>query len=1494
MDFAVQNDQSWFTVSGYLRLRDGTTYRIDKSNVTWMNDRNGNTISFTYNAQNEVSQVTDQNGRTMTIQYALTGSTCTGGGPTCDQITYPGWKNDPRTVEIGYNALGNVLRPDYSLETFQQLFPNPGQYKNPNTFNRTVAYIQYPDLNKLSILYNSYGEVAEVTLPTGGMYQYDQGCIYPYPSPLQCQLSARREYSDGSTLSQTTTYQLSYGTSASASPFSTVPGPINTIITTVTSTDNLYPNANPSTTTIHSYGGSPLDELYTPGDGYNTWWQGLEFLMQSGSPSPIITATKVWQQGAPVAWCSGYACPVSNPQKTADINTLNGANLTAETDYGYDQYNNVIQKNEYDYGTSGAGPLIRATATTYLTDPNYTGSAVNLVSLPLSKMVGNGSATYSSTEFCYDGQTSQASWCNSTSNVSALENYQSITGRLTSGQTYGTAFAYRGNLTLRNQWLSTNSTWLSASAAYDIAGNTLSVTDPRLLTTTAVWSDPNNTYAFPTSITNALNQTTSWAYDYYSGKPMNSKDPNGISTAYYFADPQKMDLLSQVIRGSGTAQTSYLYTDVPNSFSVKTETDQNTLNDPNPVVTEVLYDGLGRKAQTEEYAPCGAGKGSVISVQQSYDGLGRPHAISNPYCVGAETPEYTTTAYDSLGRALSNVTADGSTSIMSYVANQTSATDPGSVTSATVTDSAGRVTSVTEAGTISTYYRYDPLNNLTAVCQGAQFLPSGLCPAPAQGRTFGYDSLSRLTSAQLPESGTTTYNYDADGNVTSKVDSSGNTTSMTYDALNRIASKSYTGIVTPDVTYCYDGNPQRNCSGLGAPSGAGLIGHLTLVYSSASSTAYNLYDTRGNVLESTQTTGGHAYPPFYYEYNLGDALTQMTFPSGRTVTWGRDVANRINSIGGTPVNGSAKIYASSVAYASQGALSQITFGNNGDNLVERHSYDVYRQQPIGVTVGTSTNPSSLLALGLSYCTGLSPGSPCTTNNGNLQSQTIAPLNVTQTYGYTESLPGGGTLALNRLAAATETVGSATNWQETFSYDNFGNRSVNTSLTNGLNLSVLAPTCTSSTTNCATEPAVDATTNRLQGSDYWFDHNGNQTLYSPFTVTYDAENRQVAISSSLNGSATYTYDGNGRRVTKTVGGTTTTYLYDATGELTAEYGSAPTPCQTCYLTADSLGSTRLVTDQNGQLVCRHDFLPFGEELTTSNRTTAAGYCVSDDISQEFTGKERDAETGLDFFEARYMSSPQGRFTSPDLLMASARSDNPQTWNRYAYAGNNPLRFTDPTGMEAEPKGAVVASTFQAVCEEGYVADSNGDGGCDPAITNPAFYALAQGVNDAGPVVNALAVATPFVPVFAFGGAAALGMSATTAVAVGTTGVGAAESPQGQQAINSIAAAANPTSVFWSGPGAQAAAEGFAAANNGVTIGMTQLGQAAANGSMTWEQASEQFARQASGAVQVFSNNPLTPFVNPLTGQANIWYSIELPTLAGNPNVTNMVFNPVPIP
>ena len=118
---------------------------------------------------------------------------------------------------------------------------------------------------------------------------------------------------------------------------------------------------------------------------------------------------------------------------------------------------------------------------------------------------------------------------------------------------------------------------------------------------------------------------------------------------------------------------------------------------------------------------------------------------------------------------------------------------------------------------------------------------------------------------------------------------------------------------------------------------------------------------------------------------------------------------------------------------------------------------------------------------------------------------------------------------------------------------------------------------------------------------------------------------------------------------------------------------------------------MIVDQTGSLASmkRHEYLPFGEELSAGvgNRTTTEGYS-GDLVRQKFTSKERDNETGLDFFEARYYTSTQGRFTSADPLQASAKRRNPQTWNRYTYGLNNPLRFTDPDGEDVEDESGDV--------------------------------------------------------------------------------------------------------------------------------------------------------------------------------------------------------------
>jgi RHS repeat-associated protein len=119
---------------------------------------------------------------------------------------------------------------------------------------------------------------------------------------------------------------------------------------------------------------------------------------------------------------------------------------------------------------------------------------------------------------------------------------------------------------------------------------------------------------------------------------------------------------------------------------------------------------------------------------------------------------------------------------------------------------------------------------------------------------------------------------------------------------------------------------------------------------------------------------------------------------------------------------------------------------------------------------------------------------------------------------------------------------------------------------------------------------------------------------------------------------------------------------------------------------------------------HPVEPLGGRRTRIGRTastgaTALGNCRGHLASEclvvhpqrklrrviKFTGKERDAETGLDYFGARYMSSAQGRFTSPDAPLLDQHPADPQSWNLYSYTRSNPLRYVDPTGNVVELVG-----------------------------------------------------------------------------------------------------------------------------------------------------------------------------------------------------------------
>ena len=297
-------------------------------------------------------------------------------------------------------------------------------------------------------------------------------------------------------------------------------------------------------------------------------------------------------------------------------------------------------------------------------------------------------------------------------------------------------------------------------------------------------------------------------------------------------------------------------------------------------------------------------------------------------------------------------------------------------------------------------------------------------------------------------------------------------------------------------------------------------------------------------------------------------------------------------------------------------------------------------------------------------------------------------------------------AIKRLSEAVETTGTTQNWKQTFGYDRFGNRTSFYQIVGSTELP----------TNNLTRPTVDPANNQFTtGQGYVYDLNGNLVQDAQgrsFTFNGDDKQTEVRDTSTNALIGQYFYDGSGARVKKFVPGTgeTTVFVYDAGGALAAEYSTIVAPVQeatTSYLTTDHLGSPRVITDASGGVIARRDFMPFGEELGVGvgSRSESLKYSNTDtdQIRKRFTGYEKDDETALDFAEARMYQNKHGRFTAPDPLLASASAVNPQTFNRYTYTGNNPINYTDPSGLNwcrRLKDGATDFTGIGVACENGW--------------------------------------------------------------------------------------------------------------------------------------------------------------------------------------------------
>jgi YD repeat-containing protein len=329
----------------------------------------------------------------------------------------------------------------------------------------------------------------------------------------------------------------------------------------------------------------------------------------------------------------------------------------------------------------------------------------------------------------------------------------------------------------------------------------------------------------------------------------------------------------------------------------------------------------------------------------------------------------------------------------------------------------------------------------------------------------------------------------------------------------------------------------------------------------------------------------------------------MRYPSGKVVHYDVDNAGRE-----LKVYTQTKLYAdlSTVGspYSPDGRIAKLKLGNN---LWETRDYQA-PGTPTSLRLGTYDGGSDRLELAYNYA--------ATSNNGNLLSHIVRLGNVawSQTYEYD---------MLNRLTCATErdrpgpapSCSQENSWRQMFAYDRFGNRWVTQS--SGFTFADVH--------EFSAEGSVDHSTNRLVGVTY--DAAGNQTLFTPWLLSYDAENRATSATSPSNGNSWFTYDGDGKRIKKVTQAPsvqTTFYVYDVAGRLAAEYSSeelvfAEAPgSRTVYLFPDLLNTPRAVTADNGTILECPDYSPFGRLLQTSSRNLPC-HANTSRVSNRFTAR-----------------------------------------------------------------------------------------------------------------------------------------------------------------------------------------------------------------------------------------------------------------------------------
>ncbi|MBI2183589.1 MAG: RHS repeat-associated core domain-containing protein [Thaumarchaeota archaeon] len=519
---------------------------------------------------------------------------------------------------------------------------------------------------------------------------------------------------------------------------------------------------------------------------------------------------------------------------------------------------------------------------------------------------------------------------------------------------------------------------------------------------------------------------------------------------------------------------------------------------------------------------------------------------------------------------------------------------------------------------------------------------------------YGYDWRDRLIWTREYVNSTTYYQtdqtYDKAGNILTVKDAKNQLTRFYYDDLNRNNKTTYPDNKNETKKYDQIGNLVNATDAKGqilktSYDEQGRIRKITYPNSTTATFSFDkngnrvsmndlvssttdFYDPLNRVLSEAKTVDGSTYVTSY-SYDAESRLTRLVYPDSKPLTYEYDGLDRVKSLNST---------LASFTYTIDGKVKTISYGNG---LQTTYSYDS-RSRATRIVV----KDGEVRRLDLNYTYA---------SNGNVKN--ITSIGATESYGYD---------GLDRLTSSTGPWGTIT-----YTYDQVGNR-----LTKREGNTTVAYTygtynrLTSTNSSLTFTYANNGNTfSKIEGGDTWnytYNYNNMMTKAVKNGVTqgqyfYDGENRRVKV---IEGSTLIIlFSGLNIIYQKNVtSGGESKFLY-ANSLLIAKNNGSLT-----YYHQDSLGSTRLTTSASKLQLFASNYKPFGPQHN-ANSTEKIKY----------TGKWEDSPTKLYYFGASYYDPEIGRFTTQDPVCSCAE---PSTLNRYVYANDNPLKFTDPTGLLAE--------------------------------------------------------------------------------------------------------------------------------------------------------------------------------------------------------------------